>query len=199
MNKIIGVIVALLLAGYFISSYVENNAKREAERLKVEQNEKRIRTSVQELAFRFDGVTDWDTQLGNGNSYRFEPILTVELEKLWLTEKPILFVGRILDIKTEDGDNYTVVIERNLLSSLGNMFSTDLQLSLVAPKNIIDAFLNTHPDLFKGLGFDNGIAAIARIYSIETIYISGEECIREEIKIGYGKMLDLEFVGQVRL
>ena len=199
MNKIVGVIIVLLLAGYFVNTYVENNAKREAERIKTERDEQNIKASVQELVSRLNAVTSWDSQLSNGESYRIEPILTVELERLWITERPILFVGRIQDIKTKDKDNYTVVVERNMLSSYGNMFSTDLQLSLVASKNQIDAFLKIHPDLFKGLGFYKDIAVVASIASVETVYISGEECAREEIKIGYGKMLDLDFVGRVKL
>jgi len=199
MIKVAGVIVVLLLAGYLVNSYVEKNTRREDQRIKVEQNKQKTQASVKEIATRLNAVTDWDTQLGNGESYRFEQIRTVELEKIWLIDSPILFVGRLQDIKTKDDDNYNVLVERNLLSSLENMFITNLQLSLVAPKNKIDAFLKLHPDLFKGVGLDKDIAVVANIDSIETIYVSGEECGREEIKVGYGEMLDLEFVGLVRL
>lgn len=199
MKKIIWAIVALLLVGYFVNSYVENNARREKERQKAELNNQNVKAAVEGLVSQSSAITDWDTQISKGESYRFEPILTIELEKVWLVERPILFVGLIQDIKTKDDDSYIVLIERNILSNLGNIFSTDLQLSLVVAKDQLDAFLTEHPNLFKGFGLDNGIAVIAKIHSIETIYISGEECAREEVKIGYGDMLGLEFVGLVRL
>lgn len=210
MKKIIWAIVAILLVGYFANSYVENNARDNARReaksqkaelneQKAELNEQKVKATVEGLVSQSNAITDWATQLSNGEIYRLEPILTIELEKLWLVERPILFVGSIQDIKTNDDTNYSVLIERNLLSSLGNMYSTDLQLSLIVAKDQLDAFLEKHPNLFKGLGFDNDIAVTAKIHSIETIYISGEECAREEIKIGYGDMLGVEFVGGVRL
>lgn len=198
MKKIIWAIIALLLVGYFVNSYVENNARREAKRQKTELNEQKVKAVVEGLISQSNAISDWPARLSNGESYRFEPIRTIELEKLWLVERPILFVGSIQDIKTKDDDNYSVVIERNMLSSLGNMYSTDLQLSLVVAKDQLDTFLEKHPNLFKGLGLDNDIAVTANIHSIETIYISGEECAREEIKIGYGEMLGVEFVGRVR-
>ena len=68
MNKIVGVIIVLLLAGYFVNTYVENNAKREAERIKTERDEQNIKASVQELASRLNAVTSWDAQLSNGES-----------------------------------------------------------------------------------------------------------------------------------
>ena len=203
MKKIFGSITALLLAGYIVVNlYTENNTKREEERIKIEREEKnkqKIKTSIQELATKYNAVTDWDAKLSNGNSYRIEPILTVELEKLWIADRPILFNGTILDIKTKNEDNYTIIIERDVLSNINNLFSTNLQLSFVAKKCQIDTFLKMHPNLFKGLGFGNSVAVVAKIHAIETIYISGEECDREIIKIGHGEMLDLRFVGQVSL
>jgi hypothetical protein len=75
-------------------------------------------------------------------------------------------------------------------------FGTVLQLSLVSSKDIVDTFLSKHPDLFKRR-YNNGVAVVARIYSIRTLSIPGKEGIREEVKIGDGELVDIMYTGRV--
>jgi len=199
MSKIIWILCILLIGGYFVNSYFESNAKREADRIERENIKKKIKSSVQNISSRTNAVSDWESKLSRGKRYRLEPILTLELEKLWVIERPILFYGSIQDIKTFDKDNYIVVIEKSFRSGFGSMYGTDLMLSLEAPKTKIDTFLRDHPDLLEGIGFNNSVAVVAKINSIKTTYISGGEGDRKEIKTGYGSMIDLEYIGDLRL
>lgn len=199
MKKFVWVIIVLLVGGYFVNSYIENKAKRKAEQEKEQRVEQTLRSSVEKMVSRTNSISEWESSLSKGETYRLSPILTVELEKLWLSGRPILFVGTIKDISTYDKIRYTVLFERNLLSSLNNMFSTELQLSLLVPKKKIDAFLKNHPKLFKGVGFNNGSVVIAKVKSIKTDYYIGNEGVREEIKIGQGELIDILFIGGVRL
>ncbi len=64
------------------------------------------------------------------------------------------------------------------------MFGTELLLSLLSGKVKVEFFLKEHPDLFKDYGSINGVAVIARINSIRTIYVLGEGGEREAMKIG---------------
>jgi len=65
--------------------------------------------------------------------------------------------------------------------------------------NKVDSFLKEHPDLFKDYGLKNGVAVVARIYSIRTIYVPEEEGECEEMKIGDGKLIDILYTGDVIL
>ena len=47
-------------------------------------------------------------------------------------------------------------------------------------------------------GFNNSVAVIARVNTIRTIYISGEEGARDEVKIGNGVLIDILFTGDVQ-
>ena len=157
--------------------------------------------AVAKLASRNNAVDDWEKILSEGNGVRFEPILTIDLEKLWLTARPILFVGALKDVATYNEENYTVRIERSIftkrtvLSNFGFIFDTELELLLHSPKSKIDSFLKEHPTLFKNLGFNNGIAVVAQIRSVRTAYFSGENGEREEVKIGEGELLEILYTG----
>ena len=125
--------------------------------------------------------------------------MTVELERLWLTDRPILFVGAIKDISSIDQENYKVEIERNFFSSFEDMFMTELQLALQCPKQKIDLFLTEHADLFKEDGFKNEVVVIADIDEIESKTASWSGAEMEEIRIGKGKCIDFLYLGDTQL
>ena len=198
MKKIIWIVIVAAIVGYFFNSYMENNARREAERAEAERIEQATKTIVSQMTSRTNAVGDWEAGLSKGEEFRFEPILTVELERLWLQQRPILFIGANKDIATHDQSQYLVLVERNLFGSFEYMFGTELQLSLISSKDRIDVFLKKHPDLFKDYGFKNGVAVVARINSIRTIYVPGEDGGREEVKIGDGELIDIVYTGDVQ-
>jgi len=197
MKKFIWIIVAFAFGAYFVNSYLENKAKREAESEEAKRIEEETRIAVSAIVSHTGADDDWERRLSKGERFRFEPILTVELERLWLQNRPILFVGAIKDIATYDESHYTVLVERSLFSSFDYMFGTELQLSLRATKPRIDSFLDEYPELFKDYGLNNGVAVIASVKAIRTIYVHGEEGERNEVKIGEGELVDIVYTGRV--
>jgi len=197
MKKVILIIVVLIIGGYFINSYLATKVKREAEQAKAERIVQTIKASVAKLVLRTNAVADWERRLSKGEKFRSEPILTIELERLWLGNRPILFIGAIKDIATYNASYYTLLIEKSCFSSFDYMFDTELQLSLISSKQQIDAFLKQQPNFFKDYGFNNGVAVIARINSIRTTYVPGEEGTRQEVKIGDGELVDILYTGDV--
>jgi hypothetical protein len=197
MKRILWIIALALVVGYFFNSCMEKKARREAERAEAERIEQATKTAVSQMASRANAVIDWEESLSKGESFRLEPILTIELEKIWLQQRPVLFIGAIKDIATHDQSRYLISVERSLFSSLDNMFGTELELSLLSDKNKIDSFLKEHPDLFKNYGFKNGVAVVALIKSIRTTYVSREDGERDEIKIGDGELMDILYTGDI--
>ena len=198
MKKIIWIIVVVAIGSYFFNSYMGNKARREAEQAEAERIEQATKTTVSQMTSRTNAVVEWEADLCQGEEFRLEPILTIELEKLWLQQRPILFIGAIKDIATHDQSHYLVLVERGLFGSFEYMFGTELQLSLLSSKDRVDAFLKKHPDLFKDYGFKNGVAVVAHINSIRTTYVSGENGEREEVKIGDGELIDIVYTGDVQ-
>ena len=197
MKKVILIIVVLVVGGYFVNSYLENKATRKAEQAEAKRIEQAAKSAVAQMVSQTNAVDDWVSRLSKGERFRSEPILTVELESLWLQNRPILFIGSIRDIATQDQSHYTISVESNLSGSFEHMFDTELQLSLISEKGRIDSFLKKNPDLFKNYGFNNGVAVVARIKTVRTTYISGAEGAREEVKIGDGELVDILYTGDI--
>lgn len=153
---------------------MENSAKREAKRIESERIEQETKAAVKQMISRTNAISNWEENLGKGERFRYAPILTIELERLWMQQRPILFIGAVKDIATHDQFHYTVLVERSFFGS-EYMFETELQLSLISEKDRLDTFLTGHLSLFKDNGFENGIAVVAHIDSIRTADVPGEE------------------------
>ena len=198
---ILWIVALVAICGYLFDSFQEENAKREAELAAQHAEQERVakstKAAVLEMATRTNAVTDWEANLSQGETYRLGPILTVELERLWLQQRPILFTGSIKDIASHDQSRYMVVLVKGFFDSFRYMFATEIRLLLLSDKDAVDAFLAEHPYFFKEDGIHNGVAVVARINSIRTTYVLGEEGEREEIKIGDGELVDILYTGDV--
>jgi hypothetical protein len=197
VKRAIFIIVIVLIGAYFVNSYLERKAKENSERAEAKRIEDATKASVAEMVARTKAIDNWQAKLSKGEKIRLEPIFTVELERLWLTDSPILFLGAIKDIATLDNENYTIKINQNLFNNPEYIFGTQLELELRYPKQKVDLFLEQHPDIFKNFGFKNGVAVVAEIENIETITISGSEGELEEVKSGKGKCIDMLYTGDV--
>lgn len=195
-SKLVGSIIVVGVGVFFVKSYVDREATRQGAEVERARFEREVRDAVAKSCERHNAMADWEQELSKGRRFRLSPVLTIELEELWRSERPILFIGSFRDISTEGADAYSVLIEQSLYN-MDHMFSTELRLSLKAPKATIDAFLERHPKLFSDGGLPAGVAVIAMIDGISSAEIAGESGEQVEIKTGEGRLLDLVFTGNV--
>ena len=197
MKKVLLAIVLIAFVAHFVNSHIQEQARRNAERAEAALIEQMTKSTVSEMISRTNSSDDWEEILSQGESFRSAPILTVELERLWLQNRPILFIGTIKDIATYDDAHYSLIIERSIFGSLEHMFETELQLSLLADIDQIDRLLHEHPELLEVYGFNNGVAVAAQIESIETIRYPGEERRLWETKVGHAELVEMLYTGGV--
>lgn len=198
MKKVIGAIIGILVIGYFVNAYLDSKATQEAKKIEKEQAKQEARAIITQLVSRYGAIENWDEELSKDDEYRMDPILTIELEQVWLKPQPILFLGAVKDISTFDETRYEVLFEQNILFN-SRYFFTELQLSLKADKSLVDKFLKDHPNLLKDFGMNNNVAWIAKINSIETKNILSDDGTPEEVKIGNGELVEIRYIGRVRL
>jgi hypothetical protein len=177
MKRILVILVVVAVGGYFTYDYYQEKVNAEAARAENERK-KQLRDSEIALMVNEHNADDsWEGKLGSGRQNIGRQILTMDLEKLWLVNKPIMFKGCIEDISSYDRNNYRIK-----LSGLPRL-DTQLALDVISPKHIIDSFLAAHP---KEPRFSAVVAVIAKIDRIETMHINTDEG-KKEIKIGIGQ------------
>jgi hypothetical protein len=175
IKRIIWILIVLAIGAYFVNYYIDKKEKERARQEERQQIEDAVKKSVNDMVAKFNAISNWENKLSNGKKVRINKILTIELEKLWLTDKPILFLGSIEDISTLDDKNYLVRIKRSIFSSSKYFFATELGVELKIEKTTIDSFLDEHTELLKDFGLSNGVAVISEIKDIKTEYFTGEE------------------------
>ena len=199
VKKLIWIILGIGITGFIINSYLINNAIKDAKRIDYIRKTNAIKSSINDLVSFNKAVDNWEELLGKGEVYRFEPIMTLELEELWLQNRPILFIGAIKDIATYNEDHYTLIVERESFDTFDNIYDTQLQLSLSSPKSKIDNLLKSHPDIFKDNGINNSIAVIASVKHIQSINTSIDETLEQDVKRGVGELIDILYLGNISL
>lgn len=138
----------------------------------------------------------WKEILSRGQSYRYSPVMTLELQRLWVDRgRPILFLGAMRDIERIDAEQYRVVIEESWWVTLDHLFSTPLRLSLDVRKETLDEFLLRNPNLIGASETDNGVVVAARISSVSSTDYVREDGEIHTLKTGHGRLLGIVFVG----
>jgi hypothetical protein len=209
MKKAIKIVIALAIIssiiGYCVNQSHKERIKREAqekEELAIQAEKEKKRKSVQDaikkMVQRYNAVNDWAETIKDKDK-----IFSMELEKVWVLDRPILFIGNVRDIKNLDKKNYQVEIllkERNIFSFEGtdtveaNRVRARLKLDLRCNKNIIDTFLKENPNVLKSK--NASVAVIARIKHVSSFdYFTKDDKIKSG-NTGSGDCLDILLVNK---
>ena len=198
MKRAFWTLVVIAVSAWFVTSSIDSRRARDAEQAESQKKTEAVKASIVALTSRHKANSDWIEELSGGEWYRAMPVLTIELEELWIEKGPILYVGAINDIASDGDDKYSVTFERSLSSGLDYLFSTELRLKLTSDKGLIDRFLNNHPNLFEDLdGFNDGIAVIATVRAIQSHQYAGQDGELIEAKTGYGQIVEILYVGNL--
>jgi len=186
MKRTIVIIIVFAVGSYFTYGYLQGKAeeKTATEKATYDARQKKREArhvAVAQLVSKYNAANDWEDKLRKGINGKSRKILTMELENLWLIDKPILFKGRIKDISNLDADNYVMTLN-------GSWMFNKLTLTLKSPKKMIDSFLSENPKATSGISY---VAVIAKVNKIEAKYQKSEEGYEEEIRTGVGQCIDM--------
>lgn len=187
---VISVLLVISFVVYTVRNHRAHKARVEAEKAQKEMAAKNA-TSVIEGLLKEHDAFDWAKEIESRNEpYNWTPILTVELEKLWLTQRPTLFIGTIKDISTIDREYCALK-----LKGIGPLMMVKFELELKCPIQKINSLLEDHPVFTRDI--TNGVAVIANINNIKTVTISGYDGEKKDIRVGEGKCIDIVYIEDI--
>ena len=186
LKKLAWIVPLVIVAAYLWNDYQDNEEKK----AKLAAERRAIQESVHNLASRSGAVTDWEEKIAGEEKVRLDPVLTAELQKLWIGSQPILFIGTIEDISVLSKEEYVIsVIHEGILSSymfVSNPWGVRLRCHKELAEPLLRNIQKDKDALFKG------VAIIARIDSISTERYEGGT---ENAKIGHGECIDVLYLG----
>ncbi len=167
MGKWIVIIVLTLGIGFISYKYIKKNKEKKEAQVSYYFKSKAIKADIFKVVVDKNAIDDW-SMLNNIKRTAF----TFDLQDFFIQERPILFVGNIVDIYNKK-DKRIVVME---LSSYYGVRPLDyyyqVLLYLEIEKKSLDVFLKTinldNIEKLETLDFDNrNFVAIAFVKSIE--------------------------------
>ena len=188
-------LIALALAvciGLYAESKLREGRLLDVERAEAERITAQTIQAISEMVRRTNAESGWEQSLSSGRMVGVS-VLTIDLEREWIREHPILFTGSVDDVAGHTQPQYTL--------RMGNLttpgaFEQVLELSLLAPRELVDSFRVEHPAQFEDYGFNNGVAIAARIERIERAQQhSVLDGYAEDILVGHGALIDMVYTG----
>lgn len=192
LKRLLIVLVLIAIAAFCVIYLFRYYTKAPAKKAEAANRGAMTQAAFEKLVEKHNAVDSWDQELSRGEPARIAPILTMDLEKVWLTDRPILFIGKIVDIKTEDKADYRLIVERDLYLAAAlsrSVLRTPLRVSVLCPKTMIDSFIAANPDYIDA---GNGVALIAKIDAVYDLASEGRDSERSGEKVGKGSGLDLQ-------
>lgn len=148
------IIIASL--GYCVNSSITSNQEENKKEQIRKEKEDRVEANISNIVKQSNANYQWIKQIEKN---RIKSLLTIELEKLWVGERPIFFTGRILDISSVDETKYLVKIEK----SMPFISLPEIELHLTCSKDMVDKFLSESNYLSDEFILLKGVVVIARI------------------------------------
>ena len=99
------------------------------------------------------------------------PVLTAELQRLWVIRRPILFLGSIEDVAINQDDTYQVIVEHDWIGVKNLFLRNNIRVSLRCPEQVATPLIQAvKAKRTPQLGADIAIAGV-----IERIVTTSEK------------------------
>jgi hypothetical protein len=181
------IIIVSIVSLFFYKGYTDENAIKKARLEQKFKNKAENEANITKMVADYNAI-DWENELVEKYKKGSIKLYTHDIQKLWVSGRPILFIGSLKDISEYNDDKYLLRIERfSFARHLPIVLSGhDFELSLTANKSYIDKYLDDNPELRSNKGHKN-IAVIADIKSVDTKSVSDDDST-ENVFVGNGKL-----------
>ncbi len=187
MKNIVWILLVLAGIGLYVNRLTDMKSKEDAKVAEANAIKQASKIAVSKMVMRTNAINDWESKLFNDGKIRRRSFLTIELEKLWVQDRPILFTGSIKDISTIDASHYRIILETR------KWRLDSLELSLISRKPMIDKFIENNPDAVgRSLFSHDDIAVAATIESVRVIDVA-EDGEVEQLRIGEGQLIEIMY------
>lgn len=179
----------LIGVGYWGYSSWQDRLVAEEEQTAREARIQALKRSVADMATKANAVTDWAATLAGDKRTRRGPIMTAELQKLWLGDRPVLFVGNVRDVAMNKDGTYRVTVEYNSIRARHLFLENEIRVSLGCPESFARQLIQ-RVKTDKGLRNSSDTAIVAVIERVETSTEKGTDGDTMTVLTGVGKCVN---------
>ena len=150
----------------------------------IQEKDQNFKAQIKKLEIKYDALINWPEGLVNANEFRDRPIFTIELQKLWIDTKPIIFIGNLIDISRIEKNKVEVTIKFDKFRE--HLILDSLFIKLTCDSAKAEKIVSEAPNLDNYLS--SNIVAVAKIKTVESFLEAGKQ---EKLLTGFGECLEL--------
>jgi type II secretory pathway pseudopilin PulG len=177
--------VAALFVFYLAFSIYQSNVASTRTKADRERATGEVSAAIRQVALKDGAGTGWPDKLSGGKADVDSPLLTAELQQVWITGRPILFIGKLNDIARNADGSYQLFVEYTSNENRPWFLKTKLQVRLDCPeatgKSLMDSVAG-HRDYF---GTD--VAVTATVRTVEASSTTDAESAAISVLTGRGE------------
>ena len=185
--------IILAALGYWGYSTWQSSVEKNRQQVERQAQKEKLKSRITEVALKYGAVIDWPSRLTRENRLRHFPVLSAELQDLWINSKPILFIGKVRDIIRTSEEAVLLSIDYGwahpifghgveALNAAGLRVKVQCANALAAP--LIAAASSS-------VAYYSNVALVANIDMIESSTERGEMGEPIEVRTGTGKCIDI--------
>ena len=164
----VGAVVAYFTYSQYQSHLV--STKQEAQR---QAETDALVGKLHNVARQFGAQVDWARNLEGKDSIRLSPVMSAELQEVWLQPSPILFVGTLRDIVRNEDGSFQVLPQYDALSGGSHLLSTELFFSAQCAAELATPLLamakTAHSTVFAN------VAIVGKVLGVTSKQVRGSD------------------------
>lgn len=187
INKFLLPLAVTTLSLMACSSSDSSNQPKQREEIKSNAKENAARAAIMEILKQSGADVSWMKSIERGKASPFQPLYTIDLEKLWLIDRPIIFVGTLRDVATDTEADYSLIV------SASDVQLPELRLEILCAKPKVAAIL-TRIKSDKESIQPGGVVIAAKITKVKSATEPEKEGTKTVI-YGQGRCVDITYLG----
>ena len=188
--------IILAVLGYWGYSSWQSSVEENRQEVERQAQVEKLKSKITEVALKNRAAVDWPLRLARDNRFGNSPVLSIELQDLWINGKPILFVGTVTDIVRTSKETVLLSIDYGWADPIfgqGTLFSTILRVKAQCANALAAPLIAAASSSVAYLPFSN-VALVANIDMIESSTERGEKGEPIEVRTGTGKCIDIVLI-----
>jgi hypothetical protein len=198
MNRNLAGLVVALGFGYWAYTWWRDDSGDQQAQLVQDARQKDQKQAVSNMVAKASAIVDWPKSLANNKKIRTDPILTAELEDLWLVDDPVLFIGNVVDVAMNTESTYQLVVEYDRFGNEYTFVENKIRVKLNCQESFATKLISTIKADSARRNSAN-IAVIATISGIERTTEKGGNGNTLTVLTGIGNCVDVMQLSELFL
>ena len=174
-------VVILFAISFWAKGCYDDGVASELREAAIEAEKIKISDTISDFSRKHNAITDWGEVISGGNLKLAPSIHTGTMQRVWLSGRPILFIGKVKDYSMNSNGVYLITLKSDILTRYefpflhkewSKVMLSSFEMQVACPEKKVDLVRHILENTIEFGGPQ--IAAIVQVTSLNKIESNGE-------------------------